>query len=440
MAKEVIMPRFGMTQEEATILQWHVQEGDYVEADDPLAEVETDKVNMQVPSPADGYLGGIRYGEGDTVPVTKIIAYILAEGEKAPAEPPASEVEEAGETAPRERPEPGAPAATPVARRLAEAEGINLTEITPTGQRGQRTRKDIERYLAEEGQGDVRPEKVRATPAARRIAEGAQIELAHVEGRGPRGRVQAADVEEHLRLIGAVPGVSPDGAPQAIPLAGLRKTIAERMQASAQEAPHITFSIDVEVDRFLGVRAALNDRIQEGEQRISVTALLIKAVAWALQQHPQMNALLKGEEILLMPEVNVGVAVSLPNGLIVPVVKSPDRKGLRQLAGELSDLQSRAKSDDLRPDDVIDGTFTISNLGMFGVDRFTAILNPPQVGILAVGRTARRLVPDDDDQPVARTQMTLTLSADHRAVDGAVAARFLQDLRAALEEPGLLVS
>lgn len=438
-AKAVIMPKFGMIQEEATIVEWLVKEGDFVENDDPIAEVTTDKVNMEVGAPAEGYIGGIRFQEGDTVPVTQIIAYILAEGEDPPkieetsaatieAAPPAAQAETHAETA----------RATPVAQRLAEAEGIQLSTVKGSGADGKITRKDIEIHQGSEAAISTLPKEVRATPAARRVARERGVDLLGVEGSGPRGRVQEGDVhtaagKPTLRLTPST--LEPSGEPIEVPLEGLRRTIAERMQASYQEAPHITLTADVDMSRAIEFRSFANARRPEGE-KVSMTALIMKAVAWALTQHPQMNAYVADDRVKLFPDVHLGVAVAIDEGLIVPVVHYADRKGLFRVADEVYDLTRRGREGRLMPDDVVGGTFTVSNLGMFRVDHFTAILNPPQAGILAVGRTVRRIVPDDDDQPVVKPMMAITLSADHRAIDGVLAARFLDDVCTALEEPG----
>jgi pyruvate dehydrogenase E2 component (dihydrolipoamide acetyltransferase) len=224
----------------------------------------------------------------------------------------------------------------------------------------------------------------------------------------------------------------------------MRRTIAQRLQKSYQESPHIFFEAEIDVTGAEALRATANERLGKGQLKVSLTALIARACAWALGRHPMVNARIEGDDILLLAEINLGIAVALDaaeygGGLIVPVVRDVPRKGLAQLAAEIADLAERARTNRLRPDDVAGGTFTISNLGMFGVDRFTAIINPPQAAILAVGRVRKQFVPDAADQPVARPLMSVTLSADHRIVDGAVAARFLKDLRDGLERPELMM-
>ena len=459
MAVEVIMPRFGMTQEEGTIVNWLVEDGEYVERGDPLCEVTTDKVNMEVEAPGDGILAGIRYTAGDTVPVTEVIAYILAEGESLPEE--ASERISAPSDSRVIVPPPEFPGhgkrikATPVARRMATIEGLELTDISGSGKDGTITRQDLEAFLRGEGKevwlqpagGDVR-----ATPAARRLAREKHIDLGQIKGSGPGGRVQGWDVQDAVQQLahqGELPsrsaqveaervaGIPLQGSPPVIlKLEGIRRTIAERMQASWQTIPHITFSVDIDMGRAIAMRENINARLSDELSPVSMTAVMVKACAAALRQHPRLNSYFRADEILLMPEVNIGMAVALEEGLIVPVVHQADLKPLIQIAQEISDLSQRARRGDLSPQDVIDGTFSLSNLGMFAVDHFTAIINPPQVAILATGRIAKRFIPDEAGNPVLRSMMTVTLSVDHRAVDGAEAARFLSTLREILETAG----
>ncbi|MCS7008235.1 MAG: 2-oxo acid dehydrogenase subunit E2, partial [Gaiellaceae bacterium] len=261
-----------------------------------------------------------------------------------------------------------------------------------------------------------------------------------VAGTGPRGRIQSADVRAAHAQAAPVAAPSAVSAPilRTIPLTGMRRTIATRLQQSFQQSPHIFFDAHIDATAMEALRAQANERLPKDAPRVSVTAIIAKACAWALSRHPMLNSRIEGDSIVLLSDIHLGIAVALDEGLIVPVVRDVPRKGLAQLAAEIADLAERARSNRLRPDDVAGGTFTISNLGMFGVDRFTAILNPPQVGILAVGTTRKQIVPDENDRPVARPILTVTLSADHRVVDGAVAARFLKDLRDGLEQPALL--
>lgn len=439
MAATVIMPKVDMDQETGTISEWLKQEGERVEKGEPILIIETNKVAIEIEAPASGILQGIQAEQGEVVPIGTIIAYILEPGEELPA-PPAIAT--------------SAPdvAATPVARNVAAIHGIDLAKIAGTGPRGKVTKKDVQTVL------DVKSGvKVCATPAARRTARERGIDLATVTGSGPRGRVQAADVLA-LALTPSAPlrpgtGPSPEigRGENVIPLQGMRRTIAERMTASYQTAPHITFTVRVDMSGFEEARARLNARAEAaGQPRVSATALIVKAVAWALKRHRLLNSTLQDDGIHLLPEINVGVAVAIPpsfppnggdegGGLIVPVIRQADQKSLGEIAAEVNDLATRAREGRMTPSDVAGGTFTVSNLGPFGIEQFTAIINPPQAAILAVGTSRPEVVVGEEGQIVVRPVMRMTLSADHRVVDGAVAARFLSDLREALEAPVLLL-
>ncbi len=451
------MPKFGMTQETGTVVRWLHREGDTVEQGDPLLEVETDKVVMEVEAPAAGVLAGIRAHEGQVVPVTEVIAVILQPGEAA-----------------AEAPAPEAPRATPVAQRIAAEAGVDIAQVPPSVPGGRVTREDVEQYLRSRGPAaqvtapqPPPPERVaasgrpRATPAARRRAREEGLDLAAIRGSGPQGRVQAADVEraaiERPReapgmAVAAAPAPRPEakplaapaeGAAEVVPLLGMRRTIAERMTFSYQTAPHVTFTVEADMTAAEALRGELNARAAaEDAPRASLTAILVRVCGWALEQHPLLNASFRDGEILLHREANIGVAVALEDGLIVPVIRNAGRLGLREIARQVQDLTERARQGRLTPDDVAGGTFTVSNLGMFGIKQFTAIINPPQSAILAVGRVAKRAIVlegPDGDQVVIRPMMHMTLAADHRVVDGAVAARFLRDVVEALEHPGLLL-
>ena len=436
--KDVIMPKLGFTMEEGSIVRWLKQAGDTVTQGEPIVEITTDKTNMEIEAPATGVLADLRAAEGDTVLVTQVIAVILGPGEKAPDSSPAP-------VAPAAAPEAAAPRAavhaTPIAQAVARDLGVDLSTIEGSGPRAKITREDVIAAAAAAG-------KPRATPAARKAARELGVDLTGVAGSGPRGRVQAGDVSVAAAAVAAValpaPVVEAAPAPMAIktlPFSGMRKTIALRLQKSAQEAPHITFDADIDVSALEALRARANARLPEGAARISLTAVLAKACAWALVRHPRINSQLDLaiNVIRLMPEANIGIAVALEDGLIVPVIHGADGKGLAALGAEVADLSARAKTNKLRPAELSGGTFTISNLGMLGIDRFNAIINPPESAILAVGRAVKTFVPDAHDQPVLRPLMTIRLSADHRIIDGAVAALFMRDLREALERPDTML-
>ena len=436
--KDVIMPKLGFTMEEGSIVRWLKQAGDTVTQGEPIVEITTDKTNMEIEAPATGTLADLRAAEGDTVQVTQVIALILGPGEKAPASSPAPVLSAAAPEAVAPRAEIHA---TPIAQAVARDLGVDLATIEGSGPRAKITREDVVAAAAAAG-------KPRATPAARKAARELGVDLTGVAGSGPRGRVQAGDVSVAAAAVAAValpaPVVEAAPAPMAIktlPFSGMRKTIALRLQKSAQEAPHITFDADIDVSALEALRARANARLPEGAARISLTAVLAKACAWALVRHPRINSQLDlaNNVIRLMPEANIGIAVALEDGLIVPVIHGAGGKGLAALGAEVADLSARAKTNKLRPAELSGGTFTISNLGMLGIDRFNAIINPPESAILAVGRAVKTFVPDAHDQPVLRPLMTIRLSADHRIIDGAVAALFMRDLREALERPDTML-
>ena len=449
MAVPVIMPKLEMAQETATVVEWLKREGEPVEKGEPLLTVETDKVTVEVESPASGILAGVRVAPQQVVPVTEIIAYILQPGEEWDE----SANQRISESASWQTSKPPGQSVTPVAQRLAEAHGVDLGAIVGTGPGGRITKADVEaaaasRLVAELPPG---PDKVRATPAARRIAHERGLNLAQIAGSGPRGRIQAAD----LLTLTPAPAVIPAPTAEVVPLRGMRRTVAERMTVSYRTAPHITLTVRVGMSGFEEARAQLNAKAEAtGQPHVSATALIVKAVAWALKRHPWLNSTLRqgsgqalqqdsGQaeegEIHLLPEINVGVAVAVEEGLIVPVVRQADRKGVAEIAAEVNDLAARAREGRLTLANVAGGTFTISNLGPFGIEQFTAIINPPQAAILAVGATQPEAVVAEGNQVIVRPVMRMTLSADHRIVDGAVAARFLADLREALEAPTLLL-
>ncbi len=425
MATEIILPKFGFTHEQSQIARWLKHEGDRVEKGEPVVEVTTDKINMEVEAPEDGILAGLRAREGDTLATTEILAYVVQPGEEPPSAPVPKEP---AAPEPHLGPHPASPKparATPLAARIAGQRGLDLNRLSGTGPGGRITRRDVEAVR------QALTSRIAATPAARRLAGERHVALSDLSGSGPRGRVQAEDV-----LSATDPGLATEGA-QSIPLVGMRAAIAERMAFSARTAPHFTLQVDVDATRMEALRQRLN---QEGSERISATAILVKAVASALAGHPEVNASLEGNVIQLHPEIHVGVAVALQDGLVVPVIHRVQDKSLQAIAGELRQLTERARQGRLGQHDLSGGTFTISNLGMYGIDRFSAIINPPESAILAVGRLARRAIPASDtgDEIVVRTMCTLSLSVDHRVLDGAMAARFLDDLHRLLEMPEAL--
>ena len=433
-----IMPKFDMDQEKATIISWSKKEGDFVKFDESVLTVETEKVAIDVPAPATGTLAGILFKDGDVVPVTRVIAYILKEGETLadlPTPPSKPEVVPVSQSI--VSPQASSINATPIAMRMAKEEGIDLSKVTMTGDRI--TREDVERFIVDQkSKGRV---TVPATPAARRVAHESGVALETVAGSGPRGRVQSTDVLATAKSIPS-PTTEVNGREaEVVPLTSIRRTIAQRMQQSFQESPHIALTVDVDMTEAEATRKRFNTQTEKlGQPRITVTALMIKVVAWALVRNPYINASFNGDSISLWQDVNIGVATAAPQGLIVPVLKGADHLSVSEINMRLVELAERARENKLKLDDVQGGTFTISNLGMFGIKQFRAVINPPESAILAVGAVVRKpIVVDEQDNVGVRPILSLTLSADHRVIDGIVAARFLSDLVIGLESPSMLL-
>lgn len=472
MPTAVIMPKFEMAQETGKVATWLKAEGDVVKKGEAILEVETDKVNLEVEASADGILMGISALPGDVVPIGQTIAYLLKPGETLPGD--RKGLPDAGPEAAPAGAAAHAISASPLAARLAESLSVDLASIKGSGPRGQVTREDVEAYVAQQAFPTIgsagAQDAVRAVPAARRVARELGIDLRTVVGTGPEGRIQSDDVRAHFEATAsgvkatagagepaaARPEPSPEpaifpGSPavrRLVPLTNIRRTIAERMTASVREAPQFTVSLDADMTRALAIVEDLRTNASPvgsgaspsgGQPRVTLTTLLIKASAWALCQHGEANAAYQDGQIAEWDEVNIGVATAIDTGLIVPVIRQADRLGMREIAARLADLTTRARENRLKIEDLQGGTFTVSNLGMFGIDQFTAILNPPQAAILAVGRVAKRAIVAADDRVEVRPVTTLTLTADHRVLDGATAARFLATLQRVLEHPGLLM-
>jgi pyruvate dehydrogenase E2 component (dihydrolipoamide acetyltransferase) len=434
LAKEIIMPKFGFTQENSEILEWLKNDGDKVEKGDPIAVVSTDKISMEVEAPETGILSGISRKVGEIVPVTEIIAFILQPGEVMPEK--SNRKPEIAFAVAKKAPIASLSAKiSPLAGKLIEEYHVDVTQLIGTGAGGQVTRKDVENYLSKKS---IPVGKVKATPAARRLSREMQVDLHGVTGSGPEGRIQAADVSLRKatpvikKAAGGLPGILKE-----IPLVGMRRIIADNMARSMREAPHMTLQIDAVMDAAEAWRKLANEKITEKNARISATAIIVKAVAVAIKKYPIVNSQFTSEKILVFSDINIGVATALEDGLIVPVIHAADQLPVSKISNELIDLAARARENKLKPEDLANGTFTISNLGMFGIDRFTAIINPPQSAILAVGAIKRQIVPDDTEDQVIRIKrmLTFTLSADHRVMDGVQAAYFLAELRNILEKP-----
>jgi pyruvate dehydrogenase E2 component (dihydrolipoamide acetyltransferase) len=399
MATEIKLPRLGQGMESGTIVRWLKSEGDTVEKGEPLYELDTDKVTQEVEADASGVLLKIQIPEGE-VEVGRTIAVIGEAGESVPesaaAEPP------------------------PTAAREVET---RVTELKP-------------KAVSSRANG-----RIKASPLARRIARERGIDLDNVAGTGPEGRVVAEDVERAAAGVSVAAAVQPlpsdtvlQGEVRLEPLSSMRKTIARRL-TEAWQAPVFQLGVTVDMERAQSVRATLVELNRDGAKP-TLSDLLTKVCAAALMRHRELNALYEGDAIALYPSANVGIAVAVEQGLIVPVIRSCERLSVQEIANVRAALVGRARASKLKQEDLADGTFTISNLGMYGIERFIAVLNPPQVAILAVGSVEEKVVPMAGE-PRIRPRMELTLTCDHRAVDGATGARFLTTVKQFLEEPGL---
>jgi pyruvate dehydrogenase E2 component (dihydrolipoamide acetyltransferase) len=435
-SSQITLPRLGQGMESGTIVRWLKAVGDTVEKGEPLFELDTEKVTQEVEADASGVLLEILAGEGEEVPVGKAIAVIGEQGEEPPAhdEEPAEEPEQAdGGAQSAEEPEQ-ADGAEQSAEKPAEAPARE-----PERERSREVAAAEAREEPAPGDGNGRAGgRVKASPLARRIARERGVDLASIQGTGPDGRVVAEDVER----AAAAPdwaAASPEapGEVEVVPLTGMRRTIARRM-SEAWQVPHFQISMSADMRAAIALREALVARTEEGAPRPTFSDVLTKACAVALMRHREMNAHFAGDEVRLFPTANIGIAVAVPHGLVVPVIRSAERRTIAEIAAARADVVERTRAGKLQTADMEGGTFTISNLGMFGVERFVAVLNPPQAGILAVGAIEERAVVEDGEV-VARPRMDLTLSCDHRSVDGATASRFLADVKAFVEQPGLML-
>ena len=424
MSSQVTLPRLGQGMESGTIVRWLKSEGDQVEKGEPLYELDTEKVTQEVEADSSGVLLKILAGEGEEIEVGKAIAVIGEEGEDVPdAEPEATEkepeVEDEAEVSEGEDQEEGEPAK-------------ERDEDRERGRKAAAEQAEAEPQPAAQANGDGA--RVKASPLARRIARERGIDLRSLRGTGPEGRIVAEDVER-AQAAPASAAAAPAGEVEVVPLTGMRKTIARRM-TEAWQAPAFQITMTADMSAAIRLREGLVARMAEGDAKPTYSDILTKVCAVALMRHRAVNALFAGEEIHLQPTANVGIAVAIPNGLVVPVLRSCETKTIPQLAAERADVVSRTRENKLKQEDLEGGTFTISNLGMFGVERFVAVLNPPQAAILAVGAIEERAVVRDGEL-VARPVMEMTLSCDHRTVDGATASEFLRTVKQFLEEPGL---
>lgn len=424
---------------EGTVAQWHVPDGGEVRKGDHVYRLETEKIEFEVEAEADGVLRHLAAKGAKLAPGT-VVGYILAPGEELPAGVTAPSPIAAAESASAVAAAPvtagGIIAASPMARRLAKEAGLALDSITGTGPRGRITEEDVLR--ANQAPSTPASAEVVASPVARRLAETLGVNLAKVRGSGPGGRITKEDVEAAASspATPAPPSPAPaqHAAGEVIPLRAMRRTIAQRMHSSLQEMAQLTMAMEVDMSDCVKLRAQLVDEWSGESIRPTYTDLVIKAVAKALRQHPLLNSTLAADGIALHPNVHVGMAVAVEEGLVVPVIRDADAVPLKDLARESARLAAAARSGGLTMDEMSGGTFSVTALGMAGIDFFTPVINPPNVAILGVGRI-HDAVAWEGDRPVRVRQMTLSLTIDHRVVDGAPGAAFLGLVRDLLEAP-----
>jgi pyruvate dehydrogenase E2 component (dihydrolipoamide acetyltransferase) len=426
MAQEIIMPKAGMAMEEGKVVRWLKNEGDAITQGEPLLEIETDKVNMEVEAMASGFLIKILAEEGDTVPVTQVIGYIGEQGEAVLDKPAAKtgqkeEIEQTDAAAAQTQPAAlgksfsGKIAATPLAKTLAKRKGIALEAVEPSGKHGQIRARDVEAA-----------KQTAATPLARRIAGDMDVDLENVAGTGHNGKITKGDV------LAAVSHTPVSDEYEIKPHTAMRKVIAKRMLQSHLEIPPVTQSCIADVTALSALRSKIND---ENGTRISFNDFIILSVAKTLEEQPHMNASFAEEGLVIKKHIHIGVAVALPTGLIVPVIKDANMLSLKQISERAKALAAKAKEGRLAPNEYSGGTFTISNLGMMGVTSFTPIINQPESAILGVCAITQKLEMDDSGNIQKRLKMGLSLTYDHRSIDGAQAAIFSNRVVELLEHP-----
>ena len=454
MASEIVLPQWGMEMQDGTIVRWLKQEGDPVAEGEAIVEVETAKLQTELESTAAGILSRIVAQEGEIVPIRGVLCVIAEPGEELP--PPAAPAAPA--SAPPAPATQAVPAANgsgsgdpgvqvvPAARRLARERGVDLGRVRGSGPSGRILLSDVEAALqapaapSPAASGDVR---VPVVPAARRLARDNNIDLAQVTGSGPQGRILIEDVEAAIRAPSA-PAAAEPATGGIVPLTGIRGAVAARMLQSLQTTAQVTLTTEANVTEAMQLRRGLSRHFaEESGGGIGPLPVVVKATAEALKRHPRMNAIettsAEGEpQVQMLSEINIGLAVALDEGLVTPVVRNADGKSLAQLAAESRDLAARTREGRPRPEEISGGTFTITNLGANEIDGFTPIINPPQVGILGVGRVVQKPVIADGEIAKGET-MYLSLTFDHRVIDGAPAAAFLQTVKHLLEDPWWMV-
>ena len=455
---EVIMPKLGLTMESGKIEKWHKKEGDKVETGDVLFEVMTDKVSLEVESYNSGILRKILKGEDDEVPVTEVVAYIGTADEKIPEpgsqtppeETKTEEVPASAESAPapaaaeKETPDTGGRIKiSPLARKIAGENNIDISKIAGSGPRGRIVKEDIEKIIASAGSG--KEQRIKISPLARKIAKekGIDIKAAKIIGSGPGGRIVKEDILAHDEKGGAKIETSAAQGELNVrsktKLAGMRKVIAQRMSLSKSTIPHIVLNAKADTTNLISFREQLKEGVlKKYGVKITFTDLMLKAAAIALRENIDVNSSLQGEDYIIYEDVNVGMAVSVEDGLIVPTIFTCDKLEIADIARKRIEYIDKARTNKLELKEIQGGTFTVTNLGMFGIRNFSAIINPPQAAILAVGEIYKEPAAVDGKVEI-RSFMDVSIACDHRIIDGAKAAKFLQNIVELIENPAMLI-
>ena len=447
MPKEIYLVKVGMTMTEGMVSEWYIADGQQVVKGEMLYALETEKINMDVDAETNGTVKHL-IPVGEMMEPGDVVGFIFEQDEEVPEDLSTLPVNrntaiKVVDASMEPGPEASSPIvkdqpvvkdgnlrikSSPATRRLARELGVDLSTVTGSGPGGRIVEADVR---------PARREAPKASPLAKRLAAEKGIDISLIEGSGPGGRIVREDIEAALDKESEGPGQQAETG-KTIPISGMRKTIAQRMFASLQNSAQLTMNMEVLMDDAVRLRDSLIEQWLSENVRPTYTDLVVKAVARALARHPMMNSQLGETEISLLNDINVGIAVALPDGLVVPVIRNAEGLSIKEISIESSRLASMAREGSLGLDDYAGGTFTVSSLGMYGVDSFTPIINSPQAGILGVNRIYAG-VAWDDDRPVKTKKMNLSLTWDHRVLDGAPAAEFLAEVRELLSEPGLLL-
>jgi pyruvate dehydrogenase E2 component (dihydrolipoyllysine-residue acetyltransferase) len=444
---EIQMPKLSDTMTEGTLVAWKKKKGDKVSAGDVIAEIETDKATMEWESPEDGTLTEIYVEEGGKVNVGDKIAFIGGEGEASPAEPkpeekkaePEAKEEKKAASKKKAQTETEKPAAADEKEAGTEPPKENKKEAQPEEEKKSSPAKPATEAKPQTG-GEAR---VKASPLARRVAAELGVELSAVKGTGPEGRVTETDVRAAAKSKGGPQAAAPQihaGEGSRINLTGMRKVIAERLVASKGPVPHFYLNIEIDAGPLMSARAELKSAGEGAEAaKITVNDFVLKASVEAAVRVPKANASFDVDAIVQYSDVNLAIAVALEDGLVTPVIRAAQGKSLHEISEAVKDLAQRARHKRMKPEEFQGGTFTVSNLGSYGIDSFSAIINPPQGFILSIGAIVKKAVIDDCDQIVVGQRMSIGMSCDHRVIDGALGAEYLKELRQLLENPALLL-